>query len=131
MAHVIAISNLKGGIGKTTTAFNADGLPTTVDDFGDEAVSGDETCVRTTYARNDTLWIIETVSQSEKVHLAVYDIAGRLVRTLVNRQVPGGAERAVVWDGNDRFGVRVRSGVYYYRIVTPTFTHTRKMTMIK
>lgn len=50
---------------KTTTAFNADGLPTTVDDFGDEAVDGDEMCTRRTYARNDTLWMIDKVSQEE------------------------------------------------------------------
>jgi len=80
---------------------------------------------------NPTTTIRYTVARDEKVHLAVYDIAGRLVRTLVNRRVPGGVERAAVWDGTDRFGVRVRSGVYFYKIATPSFTQTRKMTMIK
>jgi hypothetical protein len=80
---------------------------------------------------NPSTRIRYSVARDEKVHLAIYDLAGRLVRTLVNRRVPGGVERTVVWDGTDRFGVRVRSGVYFYRIATPTFAQSRKMTMIK
>ena len=80
---------------------------------------------------NPSTTIRFSLARDEKVHLAVYDLAGRLVRTLVNRRIPGGVERTVVWDGTDRYGVRVRSGVYFYRIETPTFTEMRKMTMIK
>ncbi|HWH00672.1 MAG TPA: hypothetical protein VNV66_15435, partial [Pilimelia sp.] len=50
---------------KTATDYNADGLPVTSDDFGDEAVTGDETCTRTLYARNDAAWMIDRVSQTE------------------------------------------------------------------
>lgn len=52
---------------KTVTAFNSNGLPTTVDNFGDEAVSGDESCSRTTYARNDVVWMLDRVSQTENL----------------------------------------------------------------
>jgi hypothetical protein len=71
------------------------------------------------------------LSRDEPVHLAVYDIAGRLVRTLVDRRLPGGIERTVTWDGTDRWGQTVRSGVYFYRITTPTFTESKKMTLLK
>ncbi len=50
---------------KTSTAYNNDGLPVPIDSFGDENVTGDETCTRTSYARNDTTWMIDRVSQIE------------------------------------------------------------------
>ncbi len=59
---------LAGGGYRTTrvnSTFNGDGLNATSEDLGDEAVTGDETCDRLTYARNDTIWMIDRVSQSE------------------------------------------------------------------
>ncbi|MBV1854613.1 RHS repeat domain-containing protein [Catellatospora tritici] len=50
---------------KSVTSFNSDGLPTTVEDQGDESLTSDDICTRTTYARNDTIWMIDRVSQSE------------------------------------------------------------------
>lgn len=50
---------------KTVTSFNSDGMPVTVEDHGDEAVDGDETCTRTSYARNDASWMIDRLSQVE------------------------------------------------------------------
>ncbi|NES16559.1 RHS repeat-associated core domain-containing protein [Micromonospora sp. PPF5-17] len=50
---------------KTITSFNSDGLPTTVEDQGDEAITTDDTCTRNTYARNDSIWMIDRVSQTE------------------------------------------------------------------
>ncbi|MDM4721035.1 RHS repeat-associated core domain-containing protein [Micromonospora sp. WMMA1363] len=50
---------------KTVTSYNSDGLPVTVEDHGDEAVTGDETCTRTSYARNDAIWMINRASQTE------------------------------------------------------------------
>lgn len=50
---------------KTATAFTDDGLPSAVDNAGDENVTGDETCTRTTYTRNDALWIIGKPIQAE------------------------------------------------------------------
>ncbi|WP_018800572.1 polymorphic toxin-type HINT domain-containing protein [Salinispora arenicola] len=50
---------------KTVTSFNSDGLPISVEDHGDEAIDGDETCARTSYARNDAIWMIDRASQVE------------------------------------------------------------------
>ncbi|MEV6968631.1 RHS repeat-associated core domain-containing protein [Hamadaea sp. NPDC051192] len=55
---------------KNTTGYNTDGLPTTQDDFGDENLTGDETCTRTSYARNDTTWMINRVSQTETLSVS-------------------------------------------------------------
>jgi hypothetical protein len=48
-------------------------------------------------------------------HLAVYDVAGKLVRTLVDGPVEGGL-RTIAWDGTDSRGSRVASGVYFVRL---------------
>ncbi|MCN0154004.1 RHS repeat-associated core domain-containing protein [Salinispora arenicola] len=50
---------------KTVTSFNSDGLPVSVEEHGDEAIDGDETCTRTSYARNDNIWMIDRASQVE------------------------------------------------------------------
>ncbi|WP_369222621.1 RHS repeat-associated core domain-containing protein [Streptomyces sp. R39] len=50
-----------------TTSFDSYGMPATVYDAGDTAVTGDETCTRTWYARNDSLGINSLVSRTRVV----------------------------------------------------------------
>lgn len=64
------------------------------------------------------------------VRLAVYDLRGRHVRTLVDEEIDGG-EHSVEWDGRDRGGRSVASGVYFYRLDTPTRSFSRKMTLVE
>ncbi|GLZ62319.1 hypothetical protein Misp05_58950 [Micromonospora sp. NBRC 107095] len=54
---------------KTIVSFNTDGLTTAVEDQGDESTTADDTCTRTTYARNDSTWMIDKVSQSETLSI--------------------------------------------------------------
>ena len=49
------------------------------------------------------------------VQMAVYDVTGRHVRTLVDRHVEAG-EHSVVWDGRDDAGRSAASGVYIVRL---------------
>lgn len=62
--------------------------------------------------------------------LKIYDLAGRLIRTLVDKpQAPGIYQ--VVWDGcNDR-GEKVASGVYFYRLKTGDLATTKKLILLK
>jgi hypothetical protein len=69
--------------------------------------------------------------QDEHVRLAIYDLSGRLVRVLTNRSLPGNTDLGITWNGTDRFGKRVRSGVYVYRLETPSFTESRTMVLVK
>jgi hypothetical protein len=64
------------------------------------------------------------------VTLRVFDVAGRLVRTLVNESVAAGPG-AVVWDGRDGAGKRLSSGVYFYRLDAADRTVTKKSLLLK
>jgi hypothetical protein len=66
----------------------------------------------------------------QKVRLSIYDISGRLIKTLVSESMEAGSHD-VVWAGRDENGRGVSSGVYYYRIDTGIFSQTRKMTLLK
>ena len=65
------------------------------------------------------------------VTIAVYNAAGRVVRTLLDAEVEPGAAGYVVWDGTDDAGVKCASGVYFYRMESPGFSETRKMLMVR
>jgi hypothetical protein len=65
-----------------------------------------------------------------EVTLLIYDVAGRLVRTLVDHQQTAGRKR-VTWNGDDDRGSRVASGVYFYRMRAPGFDVTKKMVLIQ
>src|SRR5262249_37983874 len=51
----------------TVTTYDDYGMPVKVDNTGDTAKSGDETCTRTWYARNDTLGINSLTSRTRTV----------------------------------------------------------------
>ena len=62
--------------------------------------------------------------------LKVYDILGRLVRTVVDEELtPGFYTRQ--WDGLNDSGTRISSGVYFYTITAGEFRATKKMLLLK
>ncbi len=64
------------------------------------------------------------------VSLKIYDLSGRVVRTLVNGMREAGTY-SVIWDSTDSFGRSVSSGVYFYRLKAGSFMQTRKMVLLK
>jgi RHS repeat-associated protein len=67
-----SIALAAGGVRRTETdsTFTNEGLVQKVDDHGDLATAADDQCVRTTYARNDSKWLINYVSRVETVAVA-------------------------------------------------------------
>jgi flagellar hook assembly protein FlgD len=53
-----------------------------------------------------------------RVSIRVYDVAGRLVRTITDKVLPAG-DHTVRWNGESDHGLHVASGIYFYRIVFP------------
>jgi hypothetical protein len=70
------------------------------------------------------------IPQEGLVSIAIYNIHGQLVRTLVNSHQVAGTH-TVRWDGRNSDGYEVSSGVYLYRMVSGDYRATRKMLMIK
>ena len=68
--------------------------------------------------------------QKALVSLGVYDVRGRLVRTLVHGSQPAGTHE-VMWDGVDNSGRKVSAGVYLYRFRAGSFEATRSVVVIR
>ncbi|MFB0517175.1 MAG: tandem-95 repeat protein, partial [Candidatus Neomarinimicrobiota bacterium] len=65
-----------------------------------------------------------------RVLLVIYDMRGREVVRLVDGYVPAGYNK-VVWNSSDSAGRPVSTGVYFARLITPAYTHTIKMTLLR
>lgn len=80
---------------------------------------------------NPSTTIRFSLPQTEKVKLEVYDIQGRLIKSLVDYELyqPGNYE--VTWDGSDNNGSRVASGIYFAKMQAGKFAQTRKMNLVK
>ena len=69
-------------------------------------------------------------SPGAEVLLTLHDVAGRCVRTLVDRHRAAGDYRAV-WDGRDDRGFSVASGVYFCRAEIGEWRETEKVVFVR
>ena len=67
---------------------------------------------------------------SKHASLVVYNVAGQVVRTLVNAEVPAGYHRAR-WDGHDESGAKVAAGVYLVRFEAGDYRATKKAVVVR
>jgi hypothetical protein len=77
---------------------------------------------------NQTL-IEFTFEGSGNVRVEIYDIAGRLVKVLFDG--PVNSYQSLWWNGTDKNGDKVSSGLYVYSLKTPDQAIFRKMTFLK
>jgi len=70
------------------------------------------------------------LARDGQVELTVFDVAGRLVRTLVDGKQTAGSH-AAIWNGRDDAGKRVSSGVYFYRLQANGLEMTQKLVLTK
>lgn len=80
---------------------------------------------------NPQTTIAFSLKQRGRVRVDVYNVAGQLVKTLLDETRAAGSHTDVRWDGTDAHGSRVASGVYLYRLVSNEFSDTRKMVLLK
>jgi hypothetical protein len=71
-----------------------------------------------------------TVPRSGVVTLRIYDVLGRRVATLVNRELRAGYYRAT-WDGVNQSGAPVASGIYFYQLQADGSVMSKKMSLVK
>jgi len=65
-----------------------------------------------------------------QVKLNIYNIAGQLVKTLVNNIQSGGSYN-VKWDGRDERGIQASNGVYVYKLEVAGIKGTKKMLLLR
>lgn len=65
-----------------------------------------------------------------RVSIRVYDLRGRLVRTLCDDEFEAGLHE-VLWDGRSESGNEVASGVYFFRMESPGFNDQRKLVLLR
>ncbi|PSQ95550.1 MAG: hypothetical protein BRD55_09940 [Bacteroidetes bacterium SW_9_63_38] len=71
-----------------------------------------------------------TLREERPVTIEIYNVLGQRVRTLVDAKKTAGLHRAR-WDGTNRYGDRVGSGVYFHRIEAGSFTASKKMVLVR
>ena len=93
---------------------------------------------------NPETWIPYRLAEDAFVTLTIYDLSGRVVRTLdMGHRIASAYEnrsKAIYWDGRNRLGDRVASGVYFYQLRVENsrsetgvgdYSATRKMVILK
>jgi hypothetical protein len=71
-----------------------------------------------------------SLPEASDVKLSIYNVLGQRVRLLAERRFDAGSHD-LLWDGRDGSGQAVASGVYFYRLEAPAFTHERRMLLLK
>ncbi|HPG40285.1 MAG TPA: T9SS type A sorting domain-containing protein [bacterium] len=71
-----------------------------------------------------------TLHQDALVTITVYDLLGRLVKTLVDENQTAGSYH-IVWNGTNNLGAQAASGAYLVRMQTAEVTQTQKVLLLK
>ena len=70
------------------------------------------------------------IPTNQRVTINVYNLLGKQVKTLVDKTVTAGRYK-ISWDGSDRFGTQVASGIYFYELRFKDMIKMRKMLLLR
>jgi hypothetical protein len=79
---------------------------------------------------NAATQIVYQLPKSAHVTVAVFNVLGQKVATLLDRDEPAGVH-SVEWNATDESGSAVASGVYFYRLVSENFADEKKMLLLR
>ena len=79
---------------------------------------------------NPTTQISYTLPEDELVTITIYDMSGRLVRTLINSPQTAG-QKSIRWNATNDRNEPVSAGLYLYTIQAGKFRQTKKMVLLK
>ncbi len=80
---------------------------------------------------NPQTTIAFSLKQRGRVRIDVFNVAGQLVKTLLDETRAPGSYSDVHWDGRDAVGSPVASGIYLYRLTTNDYQQAKKMILLK
>jgi Secretion system C-terminal sorting domain/Putative Ig domain len=79
---------------------------------------------------NPTTTISFGLPSEARINLKIYNIRGQLIDGLIDDVLEAGYHE-IEWNGCDRYGQKVSSGVYFYKITAGEFSESKKMIMLK
>ena len=79
---------------------------------------------------NPSTHIRYAIPEAGQTSIMIYHIDGQLVKVLCSEYLPAGTYEKV-WDGTNDHGIKVSSGVYFYRLISGNFTQVKKMLFIR
>ena len=79
---------------------------------------------------NPETWIPYQLASPTDVSISIYTTVGKLVQQIDLGHQPVGIHQ-VHWEGNNKLGEKVASGVYFYTLTAGEYTATRKMSIMK
>ncbi len=74
--------------------------------------------------------IVFDLPAAGRAELKIFDVSGRLIRTLLDEKRPAGPN-SVRRDGRDETGRAVASGIYFYSLTAPGVDENRRMILVK
>jgi len=70
------------------------------------------------------------LATNQKVKIDIYDLTGRYIRTLVNKELKAGTY-TIIWDKKDSKGKEVAKGIYFYQLTTKDSQKVLKVIILK
>ena len=80
---------------------------------------------------NPTTNITYNLPDAETVSLVVYNVLGQEMTRLVDNQRQSAGVYWVTWDGRDRSGSKVTTGMYFYQLESGSKQVTKTMILLK
>jgi flagellar hook assembly protein FlgD len=79
---------------------------------------------------NPTTTLKYDLPEDAMVNITIYDMMGRVVKTMVNTQQNAGY-KSIQWNATNNAGQPVSAGLYLYTIEAGAFRQTKKMVLLK
>ena len=80
---------------------------------------------------NPNTTIQYTVPISRKVSVKIYNVNGQLVNTLINNEMVSAGTHKVMWNGKNKNGLSVSTGMYFYSLEWAGMKKVKSMTLLK
>ena len=80
---------------------------------------------------NPNTTIQYTVPIDRKVSVKIYNVNGQLVNTLINNELVSAGTHKVMWNGKNKNGLSVSTGMYFYSLEWAGMKKVKSMTLLK
>jgi hypothetical protein len=124
------VVNASGYVGAVTNIYLEIGTNNVVFELVGLNMSADKTDVRifpnpTLYGKGGSF--VYAVPEPGEVYVGIFDLSGKLIKTLVKNEFKDRGVYYVLWDGSDENGAYIKQGVYIFVIKTPKETVVKKL----